>query len=709
MRFRQSVCAFGLMMLAAWAAMGAAPDQWRAKVDPWVLDKARFGVGTEFIVFLSEQADLSGAALLPTKVEKGRFVVDALRKTAAETQRPVLDSLKALGVEHRAYWISNMIWVRGDVDVVQGMAERKDVFHIHANPTVRLDERPQAPPADKSKAATAVEWNIALVGADDVWALGIDGEDAVVAGQDTGYFWEHPALVNAYRGGPGDHAYNWHDAIHESDGGACGIDSPEPCDGHGHGTHTMGTIIGDDGLGNQVGMAPGARWIGCRNMNDAGAGTPITYAECYQFFIEPTDLNDENPDVTKAPDVINNSWGCPPSEGCDDPNILLSVVQAVRAAGIVTVHSAGNDGSGCSTIRDPAAIYDESFSVGATKIDDNIAYFSSRGPVIIIDGETLLKPDISAPGLNIRSSTVDGGYGSKNGTSMAGPHVAGLVALILSARPDMTGDIDGVETVIQQSAVPLTTTQGCGDDAGDAVPNNVYGWGRIDASAAISFLLDFSLNVTPEVLEVCAAPGSHPVEVSVQTLSGFSEPITLGAGGWPEGTGGNFLPGVVTPPAVSTLTITTTDVAVAGTYSVVVSGLSSPSGSSDDANLELMIFEGVPSAASLTEPADGANGVAPAPILSWSEAPGAAGFTVEVATDSAMSNVVYSAFSQNAFHTPATALDSLTRYFWRVRSVNPCGDGPDSEVFEFTTWVGPPIFVDGFENGDVSAWSTDGS
>jgi subtilisin family serine protease len=240
-------------------------------------------------------------------------------------------------------------------------------------------------------------------------------------------------------------------------------------------------------------MAPTAKWIGCRNM-DQGAGTPATYAECYQFFIAPTDLNNQNPDPAMAPDVINNSWGCPPSEGCTDPNVLLTVVQNVRAAGIVTVHSAGNDGSSCSTVADPAAIYGESFSVGATDSGDGIASFSSRGPVTV-DGSNRLKPDISAPGVNIRSSTRDGGYqGGWDGTSMAGPHVAGLVALLVSASPALAGNVDLIEELIQQTAVGLTSTQGCGGNGPTEIPNNVFGWGRIDAFEAYNHIPSIQLS-----------------------------------------------------------------------------------------------------------------------------------------------------------------------------------------------------------------------
>ncbi|MGV8039523.1 MAG: S8 family serine peptidase [Thermoanaerobaculaceae bacterium] len=186
----------------------------------------------------------------------------------------------------------------------------------------------------------------------------------------------------------------------------------------------MGTMVGDDGGTNQIGMAPQAKWIGCRDM-DGGVGTPASYADCFQFFMAPTDLTCQNPDTAKAPHVINNSWGCPPSEGCTDPNVLKTVVENTRAAGIVVVVSAGNSGSSCSTVSEPAAIYDASLTVGATTSTDSIASYSSRGPVTV-DGSNRLKPDVSAPGSNIRSSVPGGGYeGGWSGTSMAGPHVAG--------------------------------------------------------------------------------------------------------------------------------------------------------------------------------------------------------------------------------------------------------------------------------------------
>ncbi|OGO35988.1 MAG: hypothetical protein A2W35_18105 [Chloroflexi bacterium RBG_16_57_11] len=470
---------------------------WQSKVDAWVVETAEEDQ-TEFLVMLHVQADLSGAGRLRTKQEKGTYVYQQLTQTARRSQRPVLEALQAMAnetpgeVDYRPFWIANMIWVRGDRQVIQALAQRTDVAHLYANPSVALESPlPATAPKTPSDAeATIVEASLQKIHAPEVWAMGYTGQGVVIGGQDTGYDWTHPALQDKYRGWNGataDHNYNWHDAIH-SGGGVCGPNSPVPCDDGYHGTHTLGTMVGEgyDTLGDlrQVGVAPGAKWIGCRNM-DQGVGTPATYSECYEWFIAPTDLSGANPNPNLAPDIINNSWGCPTAEGCTDPNVLLTVVNNVRAAGILTVHSAGNSGSMCSSIQTPAAIYDASLTVGATDNNDNIAAFSSRGPVAI-DGSNRLKPDISAPGLNINSTVPGGGFGIASGTSMAAPHVAGLAALLLSRRPDLHGQVDQIEDLIRIGAVPRITSQTCGGVPGSQIPNNTYGWGRVDALDTIS-------------------------------------------------------------------------------------------------------------------------------------------------------------------------------------------------------------------------------
>ena len=477
---------------------------WQSRVDPSVIEQAAAGP-VEFIVFLKEQAELSGIDSSWTKAEKGEYVYQKLTEVALDTQQPILSALQDLEktsqtpMEHREFWVANAIWVRADPKILQTLAERRDVAHIFANPHVRLDvqETPASPIGPASP--QAIEANIIKTRAPLAWGQGYTGQGAIIGGQDTGYDWDHPALIGKYRGWDGssaDHSYSWHDAIHTNDGhtaagNPCGFNSPVPCDDGSHGTHTMGTMVGDDGLGNQIGMAPGARWIGCRNM-EQGWGTPATYMECYQWFIAPTDSSNLNPRPDLAPDVINNSWACTYGEGCVDPLVLKTTVENVRAAGILTVHSAGNKGSSCNTVDEPATIYDASFSVGATDLNDNILGFSSRGPVSV-DGSFRPKPDVSAPGYYLRSSVPsDPGenlYGSKQGTSMAAPHVAGLAALLISAKPELAGQVDLIEEIITHSAVPRTTAQTCGGVPGSQIPNNTYGWGRIDAANAVDLLL----------------------------------------------------------------------------------------------------------------------------------------------------------------------------------------------------------------------------
>ncbi len=473
-----------------------------AKVDPRIFAGKAAGQPASFLVVLREQADLSGAEALTDKSEKGRFVFEALRAQAEVSQGPLLARLEAAGVPFRSFYLVNMIEVEGNRPLAEELAAREDVSSVARNPQVRLEPQPvivlqpeASPPASRltPSAASAVEPNIARVGAPDVWARGFTGQGIVVGMADTGVTWDHPALKSHYRGFNGttvSHDYNWHDAIHNAGAGnRCGSDSLAPCDDDTvapfHGTSTASLAVGDDGVGNQIGMAPGARFIGCRNM-DNGVGTPARYTECFQFFLAPTDHNGQNARPDLAAHVINNSWGCPVSEGCTDPNILKSIVENVGAAGIVVVVAAGNGGPACSTISDPPGFYDASFSVAATSNSDAIASFSSRGP-ITADGSNRLKPDISAPGLGLRVALAPDSYTEGfSGTSASAPHVSGAVALLWSAAPQLIGQVSTTIDLLKRTAVPLTSTQDCGGFSGSIVPNPVFGFGRLDVALAVN-------------------------------------------------------------------------------------------------------------------------------------------------------------------------------------------------------------------------------
>ena len=474
------------LLLAATGAMAGAPTT--AEIRPWVLEHTAEGRTAEFFVVLRDRADLSPAARLATKAEKGRFVRDALWNTAQRSQAPLRRWLDERGVWYRPYYIVNAILVRGGRELVEALAARPEVLRIEGNPVIH-NPLPDRGPRDAREAASGVEWGIARTNAPEVWAMGFTGQGIVVAGQDTGVDWTHPAIKSQYRGWDGstaDHDYNWHDAVHNPSN-PCGADTTEPCDDHGHGTHTIGTVVGDDGGANQIGMAPGARWIACRNM-DQGNGTPATYLECFEFFLAPYPIGGDpsQGDPAKAPDVTNNSWTCPPSEGCSW-DTLKAATEAQVAAGIMTVVSAGNEGPSCGSVQDPPAIYDAAYSVAATDSGDGLASFSSRGPASNNqDNPNLMKPDISAPGVGVRSCTPGGGYASWSGTSMAGPHVAGAVALLWSARPELKNDQAATEAALNDSAFRLPSiVEGCGGDYVNG-PNNSWGYGIVDIKQALT-------------------------------------------------------------------------------------------------------------------------------------------------------------------------------------------------------------------------------
>src|SRR5881392_3520825 len=457
------------------------------KIAPWVVEHTAYGQQAEFFVVLAERADLRPAANLPTKTEKGRFVYQTLREKARTTQGPILQWLRERNIEHRSFYIVNAILVKGTREIAETLATRPDVVRVEGNPLIH-NSLPQPGPVtevpSKPQVPKTIEPGIAYTHAPDVWALGFTGQNIVVASADTGQRWTHNALKPHYRGWDGvtaDHNYNWHDSIHNSVGNPCGNDSPQPCDDYFHGTHTTGTAIGDDGGSNQIGMAPGAKWIGCRNM-DVGTGTPDRYIECMQWFLAPTQIGGGNPDPTKAPDITINSWYCPASEGCSFDS-LQAAVEAQAAAGIMMVSAAQNSGPNCSTVQNPPGIYGATYTAGAFVTGtDTIAGFSSRGPVIA-DGSGRIKPDISAPGTSTRSSTnaSDSSYANFSGTSMATPHTAGAMALLWSAIPSLRHQLTASRDAINNSAVHISSTQ-CGA-AGP--PNDVYGWGRVDVFAAV--------------------------------------------------------------------------------------------------------------------------------------------------------------------------------------------------------------------------------
>jgi serine protease AprX len=520
-------------MAFSWAA-GTPRAQPLSKIAPTVLAETADGGNASIVILLADQADLSAAYKMKDADARGWFVYNTLTQHAERTQAGLRADLDARGVTYQSYWAANMIIATANRAVIESVAVRDDVARIDSNNPVRWIEPPELAnltmaPSEPSAPNTA-EWGVTNVNAPAVWAMGFTGQGMVIGDQDTGMRWTHNALKPRYRGWNGvtaNHNYNWHDAIHDSVGNACGNDSPFPCDddtGNGHGTHTVGTTVGDDGAGNQIGVAPGAKWIGCRNM-DSGDGTPARYTECFQFMIAPTDLNGSNPDPTLRPHVLNNSWGCPASEGCTTRAELETIINNTEAAGIFVAVSAGNSGPNCSTVSDVPAIYSASFSVGAYDMNNHLAGFSSRGPSTYYT-PNLLKPNISAPGDVVRSSSnsSDTTYHFLSGTSMASPHVAGVVALLWSARPALVRDIAATKTLLENTANPfvvVTTPQTCGGTVSSQIPNNSFGYGRIDALAAVNA----SSTSTPTPTATATATAT-PTANATATASATSTPAT---------------------------------------------------------------------------------------------------------------------------------------------------------------------------------------
>lgn len=459
--------------------------------------------GDRLFVILKDQADVSAAATLTNYEQRRQFVYDTLTNHAQSTQADLRQSLERLGVDYTPYYLVNAVEVRGGWPHRLWLSSHPAVDRVLPSPVLRPVPSPIAFPAEPAPPPSDLLWNQTQIGADQVWRqFGARGQGIIIGQSDSGVQWEHPELRDGYLGGPENHDGTWLDPWEAT---------AVPADISGHGTHTLGTI-----LGNNVGIAPDAQWFACANLI-RNLGNPALYLDCMQFMLAPypqggDPFRDGRP--AQSAHVLNNSWGCPQDyEGCD-ARVLVAAVEALRHAGLFVVASAGNDGPACSTIDSPIALYDAVFSVGAVDSHNNIAAFSSTGPVIA-DGSGRIKPDIAAPGVDIVSAWPGNKYALSSGTSMAGPHVAGVVALLWSANPALIGDIAGTEAILQQTATPYRITavpptdlnglvnledslMGAADPTGDtclaqtditAVPNSIAGYGIVNAYEAVKLAL----------------------------------------------------------------------------------------------------------------------------------------------------------------------------------------------------------------------------
>ncbi|CEG41892.1 subtilisin serine protease [Plasmopara halstedii] len=365
---------------------------------------------------------------------------DNLENFAIASQRGVREHLSKARdkfARSESFWITNQVYVQqATPDLVKQLSNLPGVQSVDFEMIIPAST-PVLTTQSMSASTSAAQWGVSKIKAPDVWATGNTGQGVVIGSIDTGVRGTHEALVNNFR-----KSYGWYDPETRA---------PTPYDSTGHGTHVMGIIAGQFGFG----VAPSATWIACKGCRARGCYGSDLLA-CFQFMLCPTTPSGTGKDCSKAPNIVNNSWG-----GGQGLTMFDGVIRAWRAA--------ASPGDSASVI-----------TVGATDINDVLASFSSKGPTI----KGLRKPDVAAPGALILSScwTDDSSYCFKSGSSMAAPHVAGAIALFLSANPGTS--YDKIKELLQSRSVTtsLTTPTGftCGKTHDRSFPNNQYGYGRVD-------------------------------------------------------------------------------------------------------------------------------------------------------------------------------------------------------------------------------------
>ena len=442
------------------------------------LDRLNAGETVEAIAFFNHQADIASLnqqlkQIRATLAERNRRVIIELQEAATHTQ-PVmiayLDELKARDVvkDYRMFWIANMFHVRAARDGIEALAAHPDLDILYANFPIELIE----PVEYESGESLLLRHEIGLerINALAAWEHGWTGEGRVVMNIDTGVDGTHPALSERFRGdvdGDGDYDESWLDPYD--------TDWDFPQDGGSHGTHTMGTICGRSAAGGDtIGVAIDAQWIAAAAV-DRGGGINRTIQDIlisFEWAVDP----DGDSETQDNPDAIGNSWGIPDGyewEDCDET--FWQVIDNVEAAGSVVIFSAGNEGyNGLRSPADRAETYYNVFSVGAVNgnnPDLPIASFSARGPTECARDELSIKPEVVAPGVNVRSSVPGGGYSTMSGTSMSSPHVTGAVAVIRQANPDL--DVDTIKEILISTAHDLPFDNPDGEE-------NTFGHGIID-------------------------------------------------------------------------------------------------------------------------------------------------------------------------------------------------------------------------------------
>jgi len=454
-----------LALVALVAAVQSAPSV--AKIDYQLVKTLETKLRANILVTMRERTEAALAnverGIYSTRGDRAQAVYDSLNALTKDSQKSVMEMLQSprfFALTIKSFWISNQIYIQGaDANLVELLAARDDIIKIDEEEIITIME-PTAVETESDNIIYA-EWGVEKINAPAAWNVA-NGAGATVAVIDTGLRYTHNELSGPYKGD----THSWYNPYSTT---------ANPGDGHGHGTHCSGTIVGQSGLG----VAPGAQLISCKGLNDNGSGTNAGLLACGQFVLCPTTYTGSNADCSRSPDVSSNSWG-----GGTASTWFDATIRAWIAAGIVPVFANGNSGASCTTSLSPGdTSVANSIAVGATTTTDAIASFSSRGP----SSRGALKPDVSAPGSAIVSAGISSNTAraTMSGTSMATPHVAGVAALLRSANPSIT--VAQIKTILQNTAVRGTSgSQTCGGTPDTAVPNNTFGYGRVNALAAVN-------------------------------------------------------------------------------------------------------------------------------------------------------------------------------------------------------------------------------
>lgn len=478
----------------------------------------------EFAAPAGRRAALESAAAEFDWNARGAQVVNVLQQSAAQAQTAARALLAQRNTPYRDLWSVNALAVEGVWSDALALAAQPNVIRVRLprryplhkpvavwpaqreKPPASFDTKPAEAALQQTAATQSLPWGLTRIRAGRAWQeLGARGEGIVIGSIDTGARFTHQALVGQYRGNLGNgwftHHYNWFDPNR----------APAPFDNVGHGTHTLGTIVGDDGGVNQIGVAPRATWIAAKGCAEDWC-TDVDLALAGQWMLAPTRLDGSQPDPSRRPHIVNNSWG---ANGWDP--FYQAIVLAWRAAGIYPVFSLGNAGPACNTAGSPGT-YSAALGVGATNSSDQIAAFSSRGPSSDPTLPGGIKPDVSAPGESVLSALAerDDQYGLLSGTSMAAPHVAGAIALMWSASPALIGQIISTTQILTSTTQRIPNTVNCGEGTGK-VPNNTFGWGRLDAySATLRAITSTAPSGALNVLTVISETGAPARNVLLQ-------------------------------------------------------------------------------------------------------------------------------------------------------------------------------------------------